>query len=39
MMAELTYVLCAATSILCAALLARGYARFRSGTALRRAGA
>jgi Family of unknown function (DUF5985) len=26
-MAELTYVLCAATSILCAVLLARGYAR------------
>lgn len=29
-MAEITYVLCALTSILCAALLARGYARTRT---------
>lgn len=29
-MAELTYVLCAATSILCAILLGRGYARTRT---------
>jgi uncharacterized protein DUF5985 len=29
-MAELTYVLCAATSILCAVLLLRGYLRSRS---------
>jgi hydrogenase/urease accessory protein HupE len=29
-MAELTYVLCAATSILCAVLLARGYIRTRT---------
>jgi hypothetical protein len=29
-MAEITYVLCAATSILCAVLLLRGYLRSRS---------
>lgn len=29
-MAEITYVLCALTSILCAVLLARGYARTRT---------
>ncbi len=29
-MAELTYLLCAATSLLCAALLARGYLRSRT---------
>jgi len=29
-MAELTYLLCAATSILCAALLLRGYLRTRT---------
>ena len=29
-MAELTYVLCAATSVLCAALLLRGYLRTRT---------
>jgi len=29
-MAELTYVLCGATSILCAVLLARGYVRTRT---------
>ena len=29
-MAEITYVLCALTSILCAILLARGYARTRT---------
>jgi hypothetical protein len=29
-MAEITYVLCAATSVLCAALLLRGYLRSRS---------